>query len=314
MVAIVSFVPAHSTVHGVSKGYAVSDHRHLDLSRWQPSPAAQSLVDVSRPAPELLADLAVEIVEFIGGEFRRETDTSAADLDIATKSSETDPVTRLDTQFEAMISAILADIRPYDTLMGEEGGGDIAPTGITWIADPVDGTVNLVYGLPLSAVSLAVVVDGEFVAGAVHALGLGETYRAAIGAGATMRRVGGAADSPTVWVPLTVNAIDDLALALVATGFSYDAAVRREQGQVVAELLPQVRDIRRLGAAALDLCHVAAGRVDGYYERELKTWDYAAGIVIVREAGGEVLMPDDGQPLVAAPPGLLGDLAARVRT
>lgn len=301
----------------------MSHYPHADLSRWQASKAAQSLVDVKVPDPASLADLAVEIVEFIGAEFRREQRELATagnsnrgrseNLDVGTKSTQTDPVTRLDTQFEAAIRGILAQLRPHDTLLGEEGGGELQASGITWIADPVDGTVNLVYGLPLSAVSLGVVVDGEFVAGAVHALGLGETYCAAVGTGARMRSNAGHTPQSGPWRTLSVNSATELGMSLIATGFSYSAEVRREQGAVVARLLPQVRDIRRLGAAALDLCHVAAGRVDAFYERDLKIWDYAAGIVIVREAGGKVFLPQRDEPMVAAAPGIVDALADIVR-
>lgn len=300
-----------------------------DLSRWSPSAELSSLLDDDRDLdPRALEALAVEIVEFVGAEFRRERahlpglgsmsspQGRAADLDVQTKSSATDPVTRLDTLFEADIRAILTQLRPQDAQLGEEGGGQIAESGVTWIADPVDGTVNLLYGLPLSAVSLGAVVDGESVAGAVHALGLGETYAASRGGGARMRRwdmpAGDGDSAPGPWQDLAVSACSELSQALVATGFSYDSEIRRQQGQVVAELLPQVRDIRRLGAAALDLCHLAAGRVDAYYERELKVWDFAAGVVIVEEAGGQVRLPAADRPIVAAGSGVFDALAERV--
>gem|GEM_PF-388881 len=299
--------------------------------------------DGARPDPAALADLAVRIVEHVGEVFRhgQHDDERKADgaengdgetaatsesangssgsgeeqrvadradlLDTRTKSSEVDPVTRVDIETEDLIRGLLADLRPGDAILGEEGGGDIAESGITWIADPVDGTVNLLYGLPLSAVSLGVVVDGEFVAGAVHALSLGETYAAHRGGGAWHRREEGA------WRRLRASAAGELGTALVATGFSYDADVRRQQGEVLADLLPRVRDIRRLGAAALDLCHLAAGRVDAYFERGIKVWDYAAGIVIAREAGADVRVPGSpAQPFVAAPPALFGQLSEAV--
>lgn len=299
--------------------------RTSSAPRWSPGTATYgrgipSGDDVGVPdrvdpdALDGLESLAVEIVEHVGRVFRHEQrgGESAEDrgtaLGVRTKSSEVDPVTRVDTEMEALIRRILADHRPGDAILGEEGGGALSPEGVTWIADPVDGTVNLLYGLPLSAVSLGVCVDGEFVAGAVHALGLGETYAARRGGGAWYR------NGEEAWRPIGVSSCADLGRALVATGFSYDAEVRRQQGVTVAALLPRVRDIRRLGAAALDLCHVAAGRVDGYYERGIHVWDYAAGRVIAEEAGAVVEPPrHEGEPFLASAPGIARELAAAVR-
>ena len=286
---------------------------------WHPSGRLLKLMDDVEPDDlRALELLAVEITEHVGRVFRHELalaehggdiSSRAEALGAQTKSTEVDPVTRIDTEFEALIRRILTELRPQDSILGEEEGGRIATSGVTWIADPVDGTVNLLYALPLSVVSLGVVVNGEHVAGAVHALSLGDTYAARRGGGAWHRT-----SSRAPWRRIGVSGRDDLATALVATGFSYERDVRRQQGEVVARLLPKVRDIRRLGAAALDLCHLAAGRIDGYYERGIKVWDYAAGLVIAEEAGAVVELANaPGEPVVAAAPLIAAALSAEVR-
>lgn len=222
---------------------------------------------------------------------------------VATKSSPTDVVTEADRTAEAMITECILGERPGDLILGEEGGlhgaitspsGRGEPAGaegagvaggtgagavVRWIVDPLDGTVNYLYGLPDFAVSIAAEVDGAIVAGVVHVPERGEVYTAAAGAGAWLR----AAGSPPV--RLHCNTDVHLARALVATGFGYAAARRKAQGEVVAALLPLVRDIRRAGSAAVDLCSVAAGRVDAYYERGVNYWDFAAGGLVATEAG-----------------------------
>ncbi|ANI92334.1 inositol monophosphatase family protein [Dietzia timorensis] len=286
---------------------------------WRPSARLLQLMDDAGPLDtQVLELLAIEITEHVGRVFRYElalaehgdgTASRAEALGTQTKSTDVDPVTRIDTESEALIRRILAELRPQDAILGEEEGGRIAESGVTWIADPVDGTVNLLYALPLSVVSLGAVIDGEHVAGAVHALSLGDTYAARRGGGAWHRT---SADAG--WRPIGVSGREDLATALVATGFSYERDVRRQQGDVVARLLPKVRDIRRLGAAALDLCHLAAGRIDGYYERGIKVWDYAAGLVIAEEAGAIVELANvPSEPVVAAAPRIAAALSAEVR-
>ena len=286
---------------------------------WQPSARLVQLMDDVEPDDHRVLELiAIEITEHVGRVFRHELALAdqgdgmasrAEALGAQTKSSEVDPVTRIDTEAEALIRRILTELRPQDSILGEEEGGRIAESGVTWIADPVDGTVNLLYALPLSVVSLGAVVDGEHVAGAVHALSLGDTYAAHRGGGAWHR-----ISSDAGWRRIGVSGRADLSTALVATGFSYERDVRRQQGEVVARLLPKVRDIRRLGAAALDLCHLAAGRVDGYYERGIKVWDYAAGLVIAEEAGAVVeLANDPSEHVVAAAPRIAAALSAEVR-
>lgn len=224
------------------------------------------------------------------------------------KSSATDPVTVIDTAVEEHLRAEVASGRSGDTVLGEEGGEDAtrpAPGGVRWIVDPVDGTVNLLYGIPFTAVSVAAEIDGVVVAGAVHNIVTRETWTAGLGLGATLR----AADGTST--PICTSACADLSLALVGTGFAYDADIRAAQGRLVASLLPRVRDIRRCGSAALDLCMIAGGRLDAYYERCLKPWDHAAGALIAAEAGAVVAVShDDAVPTTAAAPGVAADFLA----
>ncbi|WP_127783322.1 inositol monophosphatase family protein [Rhodococcus sp. X156] len=210
---------------------------------------------------------------------------------VRTKTSGTDPVTLADTESEQLIRSELGRLRPGDAVLGEEEGGDAAVDGLRWLIDPIDGTVNFLYGLPFYAVSVAVQRDGQSIAGAVVEVSSGRVFSAALGAGATL-------DGQ----PLRCNDVTDPALALVATGFGYQARRRVTQGAVVAELLPQVRDVRRVGSAALDLCAVAAGWLDAYYEHGLSPWDWGAGVLIAAEAGADV------RPPPATAPGSHGEL------
>lgn len=231
------------------------------------------------------------------------------------KSSETDPVTAVDTAVEQHLREAVAARRPGDRILGEEGG-ESAPAdpgtpgggGVRWIVDPVDGTVNLLYGIPFTAVSVAAEVDGRVVAGAVHNIVTRETWTAGLGGGADLEHPDGTVER------LSASGCRDLAVALVGTGFSYDASVRAEQGAVAAALLPRVRDIRRCGSAALDLCMVATGRLDAYYERGLKPWDHAAGALVAAEAGAVVAAcSDDAVPTTAAAPGVAAAFLAALR-
>ncbi|GIH76581.1 inositol monophosphatase family protein [Planobispora longispora] len=195
---------------------------------------------------------------------------------LATKSSPTDVVTALDRAAEELIRTRIKEARPDDAILGEEGGA----TGdgrVRWIVDPIDGTVNFLYGLPEWSVSIAVEVDGEVVAGVVDVVPRGEVFTAAKGEGA--------------WLAgerLRCNTGVPLDQALIATGFGYDPGRRAVQAEVLAHVVPRVRDIRRGGSAASDLCAVAAGRVDGYYERGPQYWDYAAGGLVAAESGARV--------------------------
>lgn len=218
-------------------------------------------------------------------------------FDGATKSSRTDVVTEYDRAAEAHIVGELRRLRPDDAIVGEEGTADAGTSGFAWYIDPIDGTTNFVYDQPSWSCSVAVARDDVVVAGAVAVPPLGELFSAAAGAGATRNGL-----------PIRVSGATDLALALVGTGFSYDPATRREQAVVVAGLIDRVRDIRRLGSAAVDLCMVACGRLDLYYERHLNSWDAAAGELIAREAGATTSDfrggPARPAELLAATPGL----------
>lgn len=217
------------------------------------------------------------------------------------KSSLTDLVTEADRRAErTIIDGILA-ARPDDAVLGEETAARTGTSGVRWIVDPIDGTTNYVYGIPAYAVSIAVERNGVVVAGVVHDPANATTYAAARGAGAT--RDG---------QPVRCSAAAELSTALIATGFSYLAPRRAEQARLLVEVLPRVRDIRRAGSAALDLCGVAGGHLDGYYEHGLQPWDLAAGWLIASEAGATVgdLRGGDpsGEHLVAAAPALFAPL------
>jgi myo-inositol-1(or 4)-monophosphatase len=210
-----------------------------------------------------------------------------ADDDVRTvrsKSTRTDPVTIVDTETERWLRERLAVLRPDDEILGEEEGGRSGSDGLRWVIDPIDGTVNFVYGIPAYAVSVAVQLDGRSVAGAVANVAAGSVYSAALGQGAAVLHDG-------VSTPLRCTAVDDLGMALVGTGFAYVPDQRRRQAEVLAQLLPSVRDMRRIGSCALDLCMVAAGQLDAYYEEGVHVWDWAAGALIAAEAGAKVWLP-----------------------
>jgi myo-inositol-1(or 4)-monophosphatase len=209
----------------------------------------------------------------------------------ATKSTIVDIVTEADREVELLIRQQLADSRPDDAILGEEGGSTGGTSGLTWVVDPIDGTVNYLYGIPHYAVSIAV-VEGEpdpltwdAVAGCVANPATGETFTAARGGGAFLGTHG-----------IRVAPAVPLAEALIATGFAYAAETRGVQGELVARLLPRIRDIRRQGTASLDLCFVAAGRYNAFFERTLSPWDHAAGALIAREAGALVTGRDGAAP------------------
>jgi myo-inositol-1(or 4)-monophosphatase len=227
--------------------------------------------------PRVLRDLAEQLALEAAGLARRRRAEGVAVAD--TKSSDTDVVTETDREVEQLLRDRLAELRPGDGFVGEEGS-DLAPVGeerVSWVVDPIDGTVNFLYGLPSVAVSIAASVGGTVLAGAVVNVFTGTSWTAALGHGAT--RDG---------QPLRVRAVPPLHERLVLTGFSYEVERRVLQGRAVAALLAHVRDIRRNGSAALELCALAEGAADAYVEEALNLWDHAAGGLIATEAGATV--------------------------
>jgi myo-inositol-1(or 4)-monophosphatase len=207
------------------------------------------------------------------------------------KSSATDPVSDADREAERAIRELLTRERPADGLVAEEGSRVEADSGRRWVVDPLDGTVNFIYELPAWAVSVALEDADGVAAGVVHSPVLGETFCAVRGGGAWIAESGR---------PLRASGCDRLERAMVATGFSYEPARRAQQAAVVARLLPLARDIRRAGAAALDLAWTAAGRLDAFYENGLKRWDWAAGHLMVQEAGGAIGWIEGQPPVLMA--------------
>jgi myo-inositol-1(or 4)-monophosphatase len=244
----------------------------------------------------LAAELALEAAALVAERIVGRVDA------IDTKSSATDLVTAVDRDVEALISARLRDARPDDAIVGEEGAAHDGASGVRWLIDPIDGTTNFVYGYPACAISIGAETGGEPLAGVVFDLAHTELYAAARGFGATCNGE-----------PIHATDKQELASALIGTGFGYVAEVRRRQGAVLASVLPRVRDVRRSGSAALDMCWVARGRLDGYYEDGVQAWDTAAGELIVREAGGRVgRMPGATERgyVIAAAPGVFDALHA----
>jgi myo-inositol-1(or 4)-monophosphatase len=239
--------------------------------------------------------LAVE-----GGD-RAMTGRGGRPLDITTKSTATDLVTVLDRAAEETIVAGLADLRPTDAILGEEGTHRDGTSGVSWFVDPIDGTTNFVYGIPQWATSVAAGDADGTLAGAVYVPAMGELFAAGRGRGASLNGA-----------PITCSGRTDVSLALVATGFSYRPAERRRQAAVVEHLIGSVRDIRRIGSAAIDLCYAACGRVDAYYEAGLNPWDVTAGELIAREAGCRSGDFDGGPPsadrLLVATPAIFDEL------
>jgi myo-inositol-1(or 4)-monophosphatase len=237
-------------------------------------------------------------------------DERPAGLKIDTKSTPTDVVTAMDRNAEAMISTALLRDRQTDGLLGEEGGERLGTSGVRWIVDPLDGTVNYLFNLPMWGVSIAAEVDGIVEVGVVATPEFDEAYVGIRGQGAWLVRAG-------TTRRLQVSDCSDLSTALVATGFGYAAQVRYRQSEVVTSLIRDVRDVRRLGAAVVDFCWLARGRLDAYYERGLNAWDYAAGALIAEESGAVVtgLHDDDISTfVVAAAPGIAADLRTHLVT
>jgi myo-inositol-1(or 4)-monophosphatase len=219
------------------------------------------------------------------------------DDSVSTKSSPTDVVTEADRLAEKMIRERLMSARPDAAWWGEESGrdpGSGAAGGLEWVVDPIDGTTNFLYGLPGWSVSIAARIEGRTVAAAVHIPTWSETFTAELGGGAFLNDLRGRRQ-------LTASAATDLSRALIATGFAYDEVVRSRQGPIVGHLVSRVRDIRRAGAASVDLCAVAASRVDAFFEHGLEPWDLAAGSLIAAEAGAKVYERASGTTVAVGP-------------
>ena len=236
------------------------------------------------------------------GELLRERFEAGGERATGSKSTLTDLVSEADFAAEKAIRELISSARPGDAILGEEGGETQEGAQLRWIVDPLDGTVNFLFGIPQWCVSVAVHDDDGGLAGVVFDPLRDELFSAARGGGA-----------PTLnGEEVRGSTQAQLDMALVATGFAYDAAVREVQAAVVARLLPRVRDVRRMGSAALDLAWMAAGRYDAYYERGVQIWDVAAGTVLCEAAGLQVrpIEAREGAPdgLVVAPEGLLGAL------
>ncbi len=263
-----------------------------------PQRGAGQTAPVPAPDPSTLLALAVDLARRAGGlALSMHGGLGASD----TKSSPTDVVTAADRAAERLLVEGIRAARPGDGVLGEEGASDDGTTGVRWVVDPVDGTVNYLYGLPQWGVSIGVEVDGVTEVGVVFDPAKDELWTAVRGGGAQL-------DGR----PLRCNPATDLAQALVATGFGYDARRRAAQAALLPTVLPAVRDIRRVGAGALDLCAVAAGRVDAYYEQGLSPWDMSAGLLVATEAGARVGglngRAPGGDMVLAAAPGVFDAL------
>ncbi|WP_395659110.1 inositol monophosphatase family protein [Nocardioides sp.] len=248
------------------------------------------------PTNGALADLALRVAREAAAlvRDRRTRDVTVAD----TKSSEVDIVTEADRASEELIRDRLLAERPDDGVLGEEGDDVPSRSGVRWVVDPIDGTVNFLYGLPQYAVSIAAERDGVVVAGVVLNVARGTEYVAHLADD----------DAPAVATrdgePVAVRGPTPLHLRLLSTGFNYDAGIRALQARALGDLITEVRDVRRLGSCALDLCHVAEGSVDGYFEEGVNLWDHAAGGLVARVAGARMEMLDGvgGTDLVVCAP------------
>ena len=246
------------------------------------------------PAAAHLELVAIEVARLAAAFVLEHADRATA---LRTKSTPTDVVTETDLASESLIRRELQARCPGSTIVGEEYDDMVGSNEIGWIVDPIDGTVNFLYGLPVVSVSIAASLGGEVVAGAVADTRSGDVYSARRGGGARLEHN-----------ELSVSDPADLSTALIGTGFAYDSAIRRDQAHVLTRLLPACRDIRCMGSAALNLCFVAAGLLDGYFERDIKLYDYAAGALIAAEAGAVVQPRSDRSDLTwAASPAIADD-------
>jgi myo-inositol-1(or 4)-monophosphatase len=255
---------------------------------------------VAEPTPQELEAHAINFARQAAALIRRQQGNPVG---LRAKSTPTDVVTQTDLDAETLIRSLIARATPHAGVFGEEGGASAVGVRLQWVIDPLDGTVNFLYSIPLFSVSVAAAVDGEVVAGAVVDVTRDEVFSACAGGGARLD-----------CQPIEVSACTDLARALVMTGFSYDAAGRAEQGRIVHAVLPRARDLRCFGSAALQLCWVAAARADAYFERDTKLWDYAAGALVAREARAtvELQCPENEGLVIAATPAIFEALRALV--
>jgi myo-inositol-1(or 4)-monophosphatase len=223
---------------------------------------------------------------------------------VARKSSPTDVVTQTDLRAEDLVRRLLIEATPDAGVLGEEGAWTAPGARLQWVIDPLDGTINFLYGVPIFAVSIAAAVDGEVVAGVVLDVLREELFSAHLDGGARL-------DGERISVSACISLPD----ALVTTGFSYQADVRALQGEVAHRLLSRARDLRCFGSAALELCWVACARVDAYFQRDTEIWDRAAGALIAKEAGARTEMPcpENGDLVIAACPGIFEDLRSVVQ-
>jgi myo-inositol-1(or 4)-monophosphatase len=265
------------------------------------SPADPNRLDADSQVLESeLLDLAVTVARDAGA-LLLERFASGRERALESKSTPTDLVSEADLASERLIRDALANARPDDGFLGEEGGGEDGTSGLTWVVDPLDGTVNFLFAIPQWCVSVAVRDAQGVLAGAIFDPCRDELF--------TATRHG---ESLLNGTPLVPSSCSDLATAMVATGFAYDASVRAAQAEVLARLLPRVRDIRRFGSAALDLAWTAAARYDAYFERTVKPWDIAAGVLVCERAGLSVVELAEREALpfgvMAAVPALSGEL------
>ena len=253
----------------------------------------RELLAIAQPLAEFVAQRLVDGLDRVGPQ-------------ITAKSTPTDLVTEMDTWAEAHITEALLTARPHDAVQGEEGADHHGTSGITWSIDPIDGTINYIHGLPGFCVSIAARVDGSSIAGVVVSPLHRDTFAATIGGGAT--RNGSA---------ISVSSPASAARSVVGTGFGYDPGRRRRQAAVLAQVIGDIADVRRGGAAAVDLCSVACGRLDGYWEVGLNDWDHAAGALIAAEAGARCEGLDGSAPserfILAAPHTTWDELADLLR-
>jgi len=269
---------------------------------WPESSSPEQLLGLAARTPARhLADIASAVAVEAAALVRRVT--GRAQL-AGTKSSPTDVVTHTDVESERFIRHELLQRCPGSAIVGEELDNDVGSNSIEWIVDPIDGTVNFLYDLPVVAVSIAARLGDRVIAGAVADVLRGDLFLAAVNEGASLNDQ-----------PIRVAGDQAMSESLIGTGFAYDAAVRAEQAEVLTRLLPAARDIRCMGSAALNLCWVGCGRLDGYYERGTKLYDYAAASLIATEAGVVVELPDGATSdvVMGARPGIFDELRALVQ-